>query len=163
MQPSELSGGDVAHLCAIEKIGAPLNRNLDFSTLHDGGDRKRHCGAVQQRRFGLCQVLILNHLRGRALAIDIVSCRYRPSYPPEVFELLRSEGVTTDHLVADIGAGTGIFTRMLVDQGFRVVAVEPNDEMRKGTLLGLPYFVLSPRPAQLPHMVQRPRRRSRLN
>ncbi len=75
----------------------------------------------------------------------IVSCRYRPSYPPEVFELLRSEGVTTDHLVADIGAGTGIFTRMLVDQGFRVVAVEPNDEMRKGTLLGLPYFVLSPR------------------
>jgi sugar/nucleoside kinase (ribokinase family) len=55
-----------------------------------------------------------------------------------VFELLRSEGVTTDHLVADIGAGTGIFTRMLVDQGFRVVAVEPNDEMRKGTLLASP-------------------------
>lgn len=93
----------------------------------------------------------------------IVSCRYRPSYPPEVFELLRSEGVTTDHLVADIGAGTGIFTRMLVDQGFRVVAVEPNDEMRKGTLLASPHFVLSPRPAQLPHVVQRPRHRSRLN
>jgi len=57
--------------------------------------------------------------------------KYRPTYPPEVFDLLRSEGVSTDHLVADIGAGTGIFTRMLVDQGFRVVAVEPNDEMRK--------------------------------
>lgn len=59
--------------------------------------------------------------------------RYRPSYPPEVFDLLRREGVTTEHLVADVGAGTGIFTRMLVEQGFRVVSVEPNDEMRKGT------------------------------
>jgi SAM-dependent methyltransferase len=77
------------------------------------------------------------------------SCRYRPSYPPEVFELLRSEGVTTDHLVADIGAGTGIFTRMLVDQGFRVVAVEPNDEMRKGTPARLPPLCSRTRSAQL--------------
>lgn len=51
-----------------------------------------------------------------------------------MFELLREEGVNTSHLVADIGAGTGIFTRLLLAHGFRVVAVEPNENMRKGTL-----------------------------
>jgi len=32
--------------------------------------------------------------------------------------------------VADIGAGTGILTRLLLDAGFAVTAVEPNDAMR---------------------------------
>lgn len=34
--------------------------------------------------------------------------------------------------IADVGAGTGIWTRMLASSGCRsIVAVEPNDEMRK--------------------------------
>jgi SAM-dependent methyltransferase len=33
-------------------------------------------------------------------------------------------------MVADIGSGTGIFTRLLLDGGATVFAVEPNDEMR---------------------------------
>lgn len=32
--------------------------------------------------------------------------------------------------VADVGAGTGLFTRLLLRQGARVYAVEPNPEMR---------------------------------
>ncbi|HXY15039.1 MAG TPA: class I SAM-dependent methyltransferase [Terriglobales bacterium] len=58
--------------------------------------------------------------------------RYRPSYPPEVIGLLKTEcGLKREHVVADIASGTGIFTRMLLENGNRVLAVEPNAEMRK--------------------------------
>src|SRR5271168_1117154 len=58
--------------------------------------------------------------------------RYRPGYPPEVLYLLRSEcGLRTDHIVADVASGTGIFTRLLLENGNSVIAVEPNAEMRE--------------------------------
>jgi SAM-dependent methyltransferase len=58
--------------------------------------------------------------------------RFRPGYPPEVIELLRTEcGLRSDHVVADIASGTGIFTRLLLENGNRVFAVEPNAEMRE--------------------------------
>jgi SAM-dependent methyltransferase len=58
--------------------------------------------------------------------------RYRPGYPPEVLQLLRSEcGLQPSHLVADIASGTGIFTRLLLENGNSVFAVEPNTEMRE--------------------------------
>ena len=58
--------------------------------------------------------------------------RYRPGYPPEVFELLQREcGLAPDSVIADIASGTGIFTRMLAENGNRVFGVEPNDEMRR--------------------------------
>jgi len=58
--------------------------------------------------------------------------RYRPSYPPEVLELLKNEcGLTPHSAIADIASGTGIFTRMLLENGNRVFGVEPNDEMRR--------------------------------
>jgi SAM-dependent methyltransferase len=57
--------------------------------------------------------------------------RYRPGYPQEVIALLKTEcGLTADAVVADIASGTGIFTRMLLESGNRVFAVEPNPEMR---------------------------------
>lgn len=57
--------------------------------------------------------------------------RYRPDYPAALLEWLQREcGVTTDGLVADIGAGTGISSKMLLDAGYRVIAVEPNAPMR---------------------------------
>lgn len=57
--------------------------------------------------------------------------RTRPSYPPEVIELLQREcGLAPGVAVADVGAGTGIFTRLLLAVGAEVVAVEPNDAMR---------------------------------
>lgn len=58
--------------------------------------------------------------------------RYRPAYPPAVIELLQKEcGLTPRAVVADIASGTGIFTRLLLDNGNRVFGVEPNAEMRR--------------------------------
>ncbi len=58
--------------------------------------------------------------------------RYRPSYPPEVIELLQHEcGLSASSVVADIAAGTGIFTRLLLQTGCKVFGVEPNADMRK--------------------------------
>ncbi len=58
--------------------------------------------------------------------------RYRPGYPPQVVDLLRSEcGLVPSHVIADIASGTGIFTKLLLENRNRVFAVEPNAEMRK--------------------------------
>ena len=58
--------------------------------------------------------------------------RYRPGYPPEVLDLLRTEcGLQASHIVADIASGTGVFTRLLLENGNSVFAVEPNTEMRE--------------------------------
>jgi len=58
--------------------------------------------------------------------------RYRPGYPPEVLQVLREEcGLKPSHVVADIAAGTGAFTRMLLENGNRAFAVEPNAEMKE--------------------------------
>ena len=57
--------------------------------------------------------------------------RYRPGYPPALLDWLHHEmGVSTDTLVADIGAGTGISTRLFLAAGHPVIAVEPNAAMR---------------------------------
>lgn len=56
--------------------------------------------------------------------------RYRPSYPPELLDLLRREvGLEPHHVVADVGSGTGLLARLFVDAGHRVLGVEPNREM----------------------------------
>jgi SAM-dependent methyltransferase len=58
--------------------------------------------------------------------------RYRPGYPPEVLDLLRVEcGLRPSHVVADIASGTGAFTRLLLENGNSVFAVEPNAAMRE--------------------------------
>ena len=58
--------------------------------------------------------------------------RYRPGYPSEVIELLRHEcGLRPHHVIADIASGTGLFTRLLLENGNSVFAVEPNAEMRE--------------------------------
>jgi len=58
--------------------------------------------------------------------------RCRPGYPPEVLGLLREEcGLRPIHIVADIASGTGAFTRLLLENGNSVFAVEPNTAMRE--------------------------------
>jgi ubiquinone/menaquinone biosynthesis C-methylase UbiE len=58
--------------------------------------------------------------------------KYRPGYPAEVLGLLRSDcGLRPDHVAADIASGTGIFTRLFLENGNPVFAVEPNPEMRE--------------------------------
>jgi SAM-dependent methyltransferase len=56
---------------------------------------------------------------------------YRPGYPVEMLDFLYKEvGFGSAASVADIGSGTGIFTKLLLDRGSAVFAVEPNREMR---------------------------------
>ena len=56
---------------------------------------------------------------------------YRPGYPKQVVELLETEcELTADSAIADIASGTGIFTRLLLENGHHVFGVEPNAEMR---------------------------------
>jgi SAM-dependent methyltransferase len=59
--------------------------------------------------------------------------KFRPGYAPQVatalLGLLLRATASVD--AADVGAGTGIWTRMLAERGLRsVIAVEPNDDMR---------------------------------
>lgn len=56
--------------------------------------------------------------------------RYRPSYPPAMLAWLQSHGFKAGATVADVGAGTGISSKMLLDAGYQVIAVEPNANMR---------------------------------
>jgi len=78
--------------------------------------------------------------------------RYRPGYPGGVLEVLRDEcGLMLESVVADIASGTGIFTCMLLENGNRVFAVEPNREMRAAAerlLAGYPNFISIPGTAE---------------
>ena len=66
---------------------------------------------------------------------------FRPNYPEKCLNYLISACfLTAGSTVADIGAGTGIFTKLLAERGLRVTAVEPNGDMleqARATLEGL--------------------------
>jgi len=70
--------------------------------------------------------------------------RYRPGYPSAVLELLKQDcGLTPAAVIADVASGTGIFTRVLLENGNRVFGIEPNPEMRRAAeelLAGFPGF-----------------------
>ena len=58
--------------------------------------------------------------------------KYRPSYPPEAIDcVLEGLGEPTKLVAADIGAGTGIVSRLLANRDVQVRAVEPNAHMRR--------------------------------
>jgi SAM-dependent methyltransferase len=58
--------------------------------------------------------------------------RYRPGYPRDAIEILKGTcGLSARHLIADVASGTGIWTRMLLENGNRVFGIEPNTEMRE--------------------------------
>jgi len=57
---------------------------------------------------------------------------YRPSYPAEVLDALKAEcKLMPGHRVADIASGTGLWSRLLLENGNPVFGVEPNAEMRE--------------------------------
>jgi len=61
--------------------------------------------------------------------------KYRPGYPAEVLAWLKKAcGLTAGSAIADVGAGTGIFTKLLLDEGYKVYAVEPNQPMREAAV-----------------------------
>jgi SAM-dependent methyltransferase len=56
---------------------------------------------------------------------------FRPSYPPEAIDAaLDGLGDARTLAIADIGAGTGISSRLFAERGATVIAVEPNAAMR---------------------------------
>ena len=56
----------------------------------------------------------------------------RPGYPQALVQrLVGRVGLCQERPVVEVGAGTGIFARQLVAAGARVIAIEPNAEMRR--------------------------------
>ncbi|MCB0254706.1 MAG: class I SAM-dependent methyltransferase [Anaerolineae bacterium] len=57
--------------------------------------------------------------------------RYRPGYPSEILShLAQTCALTPQSVIADVGSGTGILSRLFLENGNRVFGVEPNAEMR---------------------------------
>jgi SAM-dependent methyltransferase len=58
--------------------------------------------------------------------------RFRPGYPREALTLLQKEcGLSSGHVIADIGSGTGFLSELFLQNGNRVYGIEPNKEMRE--------------------------------
>src|SRR6266536_3800127 len=56
---------------------------------------------------------------------------HRPVYPEEAIDfVIARAGLGPSSLVVDVGAGTGISSRLFARRGLHVVGIEPNDEMR---------------------------------
>ncbi|MBV8530040.1 MAG: class I SAM-dependent methyltransferase [Candidatus Eremiobacteraeota bacterium] len=56
---------------------------------------------------------------------------FRPSYPPEAIDVaLAGLGEPGALTIADVGAGTGISSRIFAQRGVTVIAIEPNARMR---------------------------------
>ncbi|WP_276501705.1 class I SAM-dependent methyltransferase [Terrimonas pollutisoli] len=57
--------------------------------------------------------------------------KYRPGYPKEIIPYLEQTiGLARNCRIADIGSGTGLFAEPLLQQGYKVICIEPNEEMR---------------------------------
>jgi SAM-dependent methyltransferase len=66
---------------------------------------------------------------------------HRPRYPAAALDFFRAElGLRPDHVVADIGSGTGFVAELFLAAGHRVYGVEPNDEMRAAGERHLAHF-----------------------
>ncbi len=66
----------------------------------------------------------------------------RPDYPPELSRVIAQNlNLPPRALVADIGAGTGLASKLFLDAGFRVMPIEPDDAMRAEgeRRLGVPF------------------------
>jgi SAM-dependent methyltransferase len=70
--------------------------------------------------------------------------RYRPSYPPGVLDFLKENcNLHREHIIADIGSGTGLLSKLFLENGNHVYGIEPNAEMQAGGeefLHGYPNF-----------------------
>lgn len=60
-----------------------------------------------------------------------VYSKYRPSYPLNFVDYLFTDvGMSQSSIIADVGSGTGILTRQLLEKGSKVYGIEPNADMR---------------------------------
>lgn len=56
--------------------------------------------------------------------------KYRPTYPILAINKILEGLIPEQILAVDIGAGTGISTRLLAERGVNIIAIEPNAQMR---------------------------------
>jgi len=58
--------------------------------------------------------------------------KYRPGYPDELFRFIEATmALQLQSGIVDIGSGTGLFAEPLLKNGYSVVCIEPNEEMRR--------------------------------
>lgn len=58
--------------------------------------------------------------------------KFRPGYPEELFSYVENElALKPEAAIVDIGSGTGLFAEPLLKNGYSVVCIEPNEDMRK--------------------------------
>ncbi len=58
--------------------------------------------------------------------------KYRPHYSHDVVHALKAAcGLQPEHLIADVGCGTGLMAEIFLQNGNRVIGVEPNQAMRE--------------------------------
>ena len=58
--------------------------------------------------------------------------KYRPSYPLKIIGFLKEKRILAENtVIADVGSGTGILTKLFLDNGNQVYGVEPNKDMRE--------------------------------
>ncbi len=58
--------------------------------------------------------------------------KYRPTYPPEVIGCLKENcGLTEEAIVADVGSGTGILTKLFLENAVR--------QLSEGGLVSIEY------------------------
>ncbi len=64
--------------------------------------------------------------------------KYRPSYPREIIPFLEKYySLSKEQRIADIGSGTGIFSELLLISGYKVIGIEPNENMRRAAEIKL--------------------------
>jgi ubiquinone/menaquinone biosynthesis C-methylase UbiE len=66
--------------------------------------------------------------------------KYRLEYSNEILKYFKEYHFGKDSVIADIGSGTGKLTKIFLDNGNIVYAVEPNDNMRNTAELSLNIF-----------------------
>lgn len=78
----------------------------------------------------------LNKFTGKANDYE----KGRPSYAEDLMQFLDKYYISKESIIADIGSGTGKFTKQLLELGCHVYGVEPNDDMRKEAETSLSNF-----------------------
>ena len=70
--------------------------------------------------------------------------KYRPHYSHDVVHALKAAcGLKPEHLIADVGCGTGMLAEIFLENGNQVIGLEPNQAMRQAGenyLSGYPNF-----------------------
>ena len=138
----------VDYYCDRE-TGIYISKKIDDALNSDGAESKHSFEYIDVQKKARYTIISSPHYMKAVL--DILCCesdklqmsqkaflnkadnynRFRPSYPDKAVELIISLSDKAKPVIADIGSGTGKLSRLLLNKGSEVYAVEPNIDMRK--------------------------------